>query len=578
MARSRGGWCQEEGCYVRLQLLDDLQRRTPDAAPVLGSFALDRKKAFGGPRTEGIVAELRRVISKAWFKAAMLLSLFVLAYWVPFQSVVNTWLHDEDYSYGFFIPFVSAYIVWQKRHELRACELASSWRVLPFLLAFVLLSLYGILGSSGNISMPSLPVLMMLLTAFVFGVGTAKCLILPFGFLFFMVPIPAILERTLGLFLKSVSTSVGGAIISLAGIPVHISGNIIDLGTSQLQVVDACSGLRYLFPLFALGIVYAYFFQRTTWKRIFCVIATLPIAVATNALRIGITGIIAERYDSSVAEGFFHGFSGWALFMVAFAFLFVMGRLLRLFPPKSGSIARRDREQAGVAFEPVKGRGVARGALLVTLFLLAVVGTLSFSTKALPAIRIRGTITSFPLQFSGWQGRAEAVDPQEVVQSGAEEAFDASYTNTTREKVSLYIGYRSTAFLANENFFHSPTVCLPSSGWKTVSTSTRTISDVSFFGMLPVSEMVVENADNKLLVYFWFQTKDQVTHDKNINRFHLALHAIRRDNTHDLFMRPLTPIGPHETVEEARKRLDAFVRDMTPILLTFLKENQFEAR
>ena len=133
-----------------------------------------------------------------------------------------------------------------------------------------------------------------------------------------MVPVPAVLERTIGVFLKSVSSKMGGALIGLAGVSVHVSGNIIDIGATQLQVVDACSGLRYLFPLIALGILYAYFFEKVLWKRVVCVLATIPLAILMNALRIGITGILAKYLGVATAQGFFHGFSGWLMFVAAF--------------------------------------------------------------------------------------------------------------------------------------------------------------------------------------------------------------------------------------------------------------------
>ena len=132
------------------------------------------------------------------------------------------------------------------------------------------------------------------------------------------------------------------------------------------------------------------------------------------------------------------------------------------------------------------------------------------------------------------------------------------------------MGYRSTAFLENENFFHSPTVCLPGSGWKTKKKSTHTITNVPRFGTLTVTEMVVEFMGTTQPGYFWFQTEDKVTHDKNINRFHLALHAIRQDNTYDLFIRPITPIKPVETIAEAETRMDSFVREAMAALLRFL--------
>ena len=106
---------------------------------------------------------------------------------------------------------------------------------------------------------------------------------------------------------------------------MHVSGNVIDIGVTQLQVVDACSGLRYLFPLIALGMVYVYFFERVLWKRVFCVAATIPIAVLTNGLRIGVTGIMTKFLGAKAAEGFFHGFSGWLLFLASFACLFIVG-------------------------------------------------------------------------------------------------------------------------------------------------------------------------------------------------------------------------------------------------------------
>jgi EpsI family protein len=158
--------------------------------------------------------------------------------------------------------------------------------------------------------------------------------------------------------------------------------------------------------------------------------------------------------------------------------------------------------------------------------------------------------------------------------SGAEESFSGKYATENSAPVSLYIGYRSTAFLENENFFHSPTVCLPSNGMKTVMNKTRTISGIPHWGELTVTEMVTEGMDSRLLVYFWFQTKNRTTHDKNINRYHLTLHALTRDNTYDLFMRPIAYLQPNESIEDGEKRLDRFVRDLSPAMLQFIKDRQ----
>jgi EpsI family protein len=222
--------------------------------------------------------------------------------------------------------------------------------------------------------------------------------------------------------------------------------------------------------------------------------------------------------------------------------------------------------------------GSINKAFLTSICLLLIVGALSMSTQALPAIKIQGGLEKFPLEFAGWRGRSEFVDPEIVTLSGAEASFSGFYTKNDHDQVSLYLGYRSTAFLSNENFFHSPNVCLPASGWQTIEESTHVVTNVPAFGNIEVTKMVMGYLGRKSLVYFWFQTKDKATRDKAVNRFHLALHAIRRDNTHDLFIRPITPLQPGERIEVAEERMDEFVREMMTALLQFLKDKQYEER
>jgi exosortase D (VPLPA-CTERM-specific) len=511
-----------------------------------------------------------------WVKAFILTALFIFAYWIPLRGTVNVWMHEEDYSYGFFIPLISAYILWEKRESLKDVHVRNSWGVFPMLAVFVLLSIYAILGSSGNISRPAIPILIFLFVVFCFGADVAWRLILPIGFLIFMVPVPAFLERTLGLFLKGISSSLGGGIIRLFNIPVHVSGNVIDLGVNKLQVVDACSGLRYLFPLMAIGVLYAHFFEKERWKKWVCFLATIPLSILTNGLRIGVTGILTNSYGVKVAEGFMHGFSGWVFFLVSFFVLFLFGRILSVFPARMPNNVKKNFPGTGMYFS---SHGIPENidkGFIVCVVLLLMVGGVSLSTKVLPPVKIKGGIGSFPSSFAGWEGRQEFVDPEIVAKSGAEESFDGLYTRKNGEVVSLYMGYRSTAFLENENFFHSPTVCLPSSGWEVGKVGSHDIGYVPVFGNLTVTQMVMNNMGSRQLVNFWFQTKDRATPHKDVNRLHLALHAIRRDNTHDLFIRLITPIGSGEKMEDAQARMDRFARELQGALVRFLKERQFK--
>ncbi len=516
-----------------------------------------------------------RLLENVWVSVFFLSVLFTAAYWIPLAATVKTWETNADYSYGFLIPIVSIYLLWDLRERLKGLVLKCSWSFFPFLLFFVLLSIYGILGSSGHIARPTIPVLIILITGFCFGYPIVKTMSLPLGFLIFMVPLPTLLDRTIGVFLKSVSSHLGGMLIEMWGISVHVSGNIIDLGVTKLQVVDACSGLRFVFPLLALGIVYAHFFERVLWKKIICVLATIPIAIVTNGIRIGLTGILTEYYGPKVAEGFFHDFSGWAIFMVAFAFLFFFGRILRFFPAGHPTVPMDTGTNEGVPrIYPTNINRDVKVAVGISGSLLLVVLFLTLNTQAMPRMGLKGGIAGFPLRFDRWNGKAEIVSPEIITESGAEEAFSATYGDGVAGDVSLYIGYRGSAFLENENFFHSPTVCLPASGWELLQQSKYTIKGVPHFGDLTVTRMVMEAMGTKMLVYFWFQTKDMATYDKNINRFHLALHAIRKDNTHDLFIRTIVGVRSDEDLLNTEDRLNRFVNEMMPVLLEYVNTNQ----
>lgn len=505
----------------------------------------------------------------------ILLVFFVLAYWVPLKALVSTWWHNDDYSYGFLIPLISLYLFWDKRAVIRTLSVGSSWAVFPLLLLLVFISLFGVLGSSSTISITALPILIILFSAFIFGIRAVRKLILPLGILVFMIPVPPIIEYHFSVFLKLISSAVGGKIIELLNIPVHVSGNVIDLGTTQLQVVDACSGMRFLFPLIALGILSTYFFEKVMWKRIVCAMAAIPIGILINALRIATTGILVNFWGTSLAEGFFHDFTGGVFFIVALAFLFLVSLILRKLPPKEPPGTSRTSTE-GSEFASVRKSNI-NPAFYTSVLTLAIVGALTWSTGTLPPIKIKGGIQSFPLVIGAWEGRSESVDAQITEKSGAEESFYALYKQPGIAVVTLYMGYRSSAFLDNENFFHSPTICLPSQGWAT-EVSTHLIHDVHGLGRLKVSKIVAENMGTRDLVYFWFQTKDKTSPDKDTNRFDLTMHAIVRNNTYDLFIRPVTRISPNEATADAEKRMDGFVRDMVPTLVKFLSERQYEEK
>ncbi|MBW2130590.1 MAG: EpsI family protein, partial [Deltaproteobacteria bacterium] len=468
------------------------------------------------------------------------------------------------------IPAVSAYLIWERRSELKEAPVRPSLLGGGIFFILLVISTYGILGSSPSAVRPAVPLVILSLVLFCYGRRILKITAFPLSMLIFMIPLPTLFGSVVGYRLKLLSTRLGESILRLFDIPVFVEGNVIDLGVLKLQVVDACSGLRYILPLLAIGLLFSYFFERSPLRRGLIVISTIPLAVFTNGVRIGFTGILAQCYGLEAASGFFHSFSGWLVFMFALGLMFLLHITLKIIPPQSKT---KPRVEKHCDVLPVTHRSNILPVTLSSLLLLAV-GILNFLTTALPAIQIRGGLAGFPLKLEDWQGRRISISPEIIEASGAEDAFEASYYRPGAGTVSLYLGYRGSPFGENTNFFHSPDVCLPSSGWKTLHSSAHEIRSIPHFGKITVKRLMVEKAGQRHLVYYWFQTRDKTSFDVNINRFHLALHAILRDNTHDLFIRLITGIHRNEGEKKAEVRLDDFTRVFMGVLLDFLAERQ----
>ncbi len=261
-------------------------------------------------------------------KLAVLAACFVILYFSVMQRLVSDWIHMPDFSHGFLIPIVSAYFVYEKRKQLSTLSLSGSWTGLALLLLGVVLLLLGNLATEYFTMRFSILVVLGGMVLFLLGKEWFKNLLFPIVFLVLMIPIPSVLLDRVTFPMQIFASKVAAKSLYLIGIPVLREGNVILLANTSLEVAEACSGIRSLISLLALAVVFAYFSQKTPLKRILLVLSTFPIAIIANAARGTGTGILAHHYGDKVAQGFFHGFSGWILFVVAFVCLFIVGSLL----------------------------------------------------------------------------------------------------------------------------------------------------------------------------------------------------------------------------------------------------------
>ncbi len=262
------------------------------------------------------------------FKLLMITACLGFLYAPVMKGLIYDWMNLPDFSHGFFIPLISLYLIYERRKQLSTLTISGCWAGVGLVIFGVLLLLLGNLATEYSTMRFSMIVVFGGLIVFHLGKEYIRILLFPLIFLIFMIPLPSILMGQITFPMQIFASKVSAKSLCLIGVPALREGNIIQLANTSLEVAEACSGIRSLISLVALAVVFAYFSQKTTFKRILLVISAFPIAVVANAARVTGTGILAHHYGDSVAQGFFHGLSGWILFVATLICLFVIGSLL----------------------------------------------------------------------------------------------------------------------------------------------------------------------------------------------------------------------------------------------------------
>ena len=255
----------------------------------------------------------------------------LLMYAGVLASLVRQWSSDDNYSHGFFVLPLAAYFAWERREALAAAVRKPSVLGLIVILGSLIVWTAGLLGAELFLTRISLIGVTAGTVLFVWGWSHLRILLFPILFLLLMVPLPAIIFNQIAFPLQLVASQAGEFVIATAGIPVLREGNVLQLPSQTLEVAEACSGIRSLVSLLMLAIVLGYFTERRTGVRVVIALAAVPIAILANAARVAGTGLAAEWVSPAAAEGFFHTFSGWLVFVVAFAGLLIVQHLLGRF-------------------------------------------------------------------------------------------------------------------------------------------------------------------------------------------------------------------------------------------------------
>jgi exosortase len=265
--------------------------------------------------------------TRAVASAAVVAAAILAVYGGVLASLARQWASDDNYSHGFFVVPLAAFFAWERREALKRAAARPSAIGLAVIAIGLVLFLAGRFGAELFLTRVSLPAVLAGAILFVWGAAPLRILAFPLAFLLLMIPLPAIVFNQIAFPLQLLASRTGEVVIAAAGIPVLREGNVLQLPTRALEVAEACSGIRSLVSLLMLAIVLGYFTERRTGVRVLIALAAIPIAILANAARVAGTALAAEWVSPAAAEGFFHTFSGWLMFVVAFAGLLAFQRL-----------------------------------------------------------------------------------------------------------------------------------------------------------------------------------------------------------------------------------------------------------
>ncbi len=505
-----------------------------------------------------------------WLVWSISLLLLCLVFHSALEQLFSIWSNVEEYSHGFFIPCISVYFIWLRKSEL---ALVTNFKdsvlgllILGFGIALLLL------GNLAAIKVFEEYALVFALTGLftsAFGLKGLKIAFVPLVYLLFMVPLPNFVLNSLSAKLQLISSWIGVEFIRACDILVYLEGNVIDLGGYKLQVVDACSGLRYLFPLSSLAFLCAYLFKGPFWQKLLIFLSSAPLTIFMNSFRIGVIGVLVNYWGKSMAEGFLHDFEGWAVFLLCMSLLFVeMWILSRLSgkPLAFNQLVQIPDDWS--TFVRTETAAKALNSSIYTVFLVLIIGG-GLSEKLNTRVDIipqRKDFLSFPSQIASWHGQNEYLGQAYLDELKLTDYVMMNYVKTeTNDKINFYSAYYQSQ--RKGAGVHSPRTCISGSGWRITLFEELNLPNFKIDGEpLKVDRAIIESGESKQLVYFWFQQRGRILTDEIKMKWYIFLDSMMENRTDGSLIRLITEINKSEDISVADQRIQTFMKDLLPLL------------
>ena len=399
------------------------------------------------------------------------------------------------------------------------------------------------------------------------GMPLARVSILPIALLIFAIPLPYFVDSQLSWRLQLISSQIGVGVLRGLGVSVFLEGNVIDLGVYKLQVVEACSGLRYLYPLLSIGFLMAYMYQAPLWRRVVLFLTTIPVTVLMNSLRIAAVGVLVQRWGIGMAEGFMHYFEGWIIFI---ACLMILLAEVWLFE----RLSTRRKALDVLNFPAVHGHGAVTGDLpLARHPLVFGMGLLLAAGVAVQVVGHREevkpertSLAAFPQMLGDWQASESRLETQVEIGLGLDDYVLTDYRRDA-QIINFYAAYYGSQRKGVSP--HSPQVCIPGGGWLITSLDRVPVTLADGCGF-EVNRTLIERAGQRQLVYYWFEQRGRRIANEYWMKWYLLVDAVTRNRSDGALVRVTTPVGAFESAGDADRRLVDFIGLAVPQLATYV--------
>ena len=476
------------------------------------------------------------------------------------EALVVAWQQPE-YSHGPLIPVLSGLLFLRQLKGVpeNHGEVSDRWVGFVLLIFAVAVGTIGKLANISDIVAYALIFWVGSMLLISFGWRTGRQFWPPVLHLVYMLPLPGVLFYKMSTILQYISSEVGVWLLKLINVPVFLDGNIIDLGVTKLHVAEACSGLRYLFPILSFSYIFAVLYRGSTWHKAVLLLSAVPITVLMNSVRIAIAGYIVNTYGLEWVEGFSHFFEGWVIFVACIALMFILAWvMLKLSSSKMSLIEALDLDTDGLGHQAMRLRLVRPSAALMSGAAVLIAG--AFIWQAVPErgqqFVEREGFSLFPRSLGDWQqyGPRRMLDPKVERVLGADDYHQIDLVRDDPvTAVGLFMAWYNDQ---SQGGVHSPEICLPGAGWEIAWLERTDITD-RVGGDMPfnINRAIIQKGETRMMVYYWFEQKDRRIAWDFAAKFWLMVDGIRTGRTDGALVRLTTLIDRGETEADAEARL-----------------------